>query len=141
MATAVASGAAGWHAGERAIHQTLLGDRERPRDNPTYHGLEPSYGYRVQSSPLVAFGALDRDGRPWTTIWGGEAGFCRPVAQGVLGVRGAAVDARFDPVLGALFGGGTGGEENERGGFRMAPSRTCRWPSRSRRAWETAPST
>ncbi|KAK8085019.1 hypothetical protein PG997_006290 [Apiospora hydei] len=108
MATAVASGGEGWHAGERAIHQTLLGARERPRDNPTYPGLAPSYGYRVQSSPLVAFGTLDRDGRPWTTIWGGEAGFCRPVAQGVLGVRGAAVDARFDPVLDALFGGGTG---------------------------------
>ncbi|KAK8045306.1 hypothetical protein PG993_005330 [Apiospora rasikravindrae] len=108
MATAVASGGEGWHAGERAIHRTLLGDRERPRDNPTYRGLAPSYGYRVQNSPLVAFGTLDHDGRPWTTIWGGEAGFCRPVAQGVLGVRGTAVDARFDPVLDALFGGGTG---------------------------------
>ncbi|KAK7942802.1 uncharacterized protein PG986_011915 [Apiospora aurea] len=108
MATAVASGGEGWHAGERAIHQTLLGARERPRDNPTYRGLTPSYGYRVQSSPLVTFGTLDRDGRPWTTVWGGEAGFCRPVAQGVLGIRGAAVDARFDPVLDALFGGGTG---------------------------------
>ncbi|KAK6851318.1 hypothetical protein PG987_000952 [Apiospora arundinis] len=50
MAAAVASG--GWHTGERAIQQTLLGDRERPRDNPTYHGLAPSYGYRVQNSPL-----------------------------------------------------------------------------------------
>ncbi|KAK8053904.1 hypothetical protein PG996_013205 [Apiospora saccharicola] len=111
MATAVTSGGDGWHAGERAIQHTLLGDRERPRDNPTFHGLAPSYGYRVQNSPLVAFGTLDRAGRPWTTIWGGEAGFCRPVAQGVqgvLGVRGAAVDARYDPVLDALFGGGEG---------------------------------
>ncbi|KAK8116049.1 hypothetical protein PG984_012551 [Apiospora sp. TS-2023a] len=104
-------GGDGWHAGERAIQHTLLGDRERPRDNPTFHGLAPSYGYRVQNSPLVAFGTLDRAGRPWTTIWGGEAGFCRPVAQGVLGVRGATVDARYDPVLGALFGGGEGDED------------------------------
>ncbi|KAK8879367.1 oxidoreductase fad-binding domain-containing protein [Apiospora arundinis] len=111
MAAAVASG--GWHTGERAIQQTLLGDRERPRDNPTYHGLAPSYGYRVQNSPLVAFGALDRAGRPWTTIWGGEAGFCRPVAQGVLGVRGAAVDAKYDPVLEALFGAGEGGIQHD----------------------------
>ncbi|KAK8023084.1 Ferredoxin reductase-type FAD-binding domain protein [Apiospora marii] len=109
MATAVATGADGWHAGERAIQHTLLGDRERPRDNPTFHGLAPSYGYRVQNSPLVAFGALDRAGRPWTTIWGGEAGFCRPVAQGVLGVRGTAVDAQYDPVLNTLFGEGAGG--------------------------------
>lgn len=115
MATAVASGGGdGWHAGERAIQHTLLGDRDRPRDNPTFHGLAPSYGYRVQNSPLVAFGALDRAGRPWTTIWGGEAGFCRPVAQGVLGVRGAAVDARHDPVLNALLGGdGDGGIQDD----------------------------
>ncbi|KAK8121013.1 hypothetical protein PG999_005133 [Apiospora kogelbergensis] len=107
MATAVASG--GWHAGERTIQQTLLGNRERPRDNPTFPGLGPSYGFRVQNSPLVAFGALDRAGRPWAAIWGGESGFCRPVAQGVLGVRGTAVDARYDPVLMALFGEGGGG--------------------------------
>ncbi|KAI1211339.1 uncharacterized protein F4807DRAFT_450997 [Annulohypoxylon truncatum] len=88
-----------WHPGERAMHQLL---HVSQRGNPTHHGLPPHLGYRVAESPLVAFGALDRHGRPWATVWGGEKGFCRPIAEGVLGV-GASADVRFDPVLRALF--------------------------------------
>ncbi|GAW24001.1 hypothetical protein ANO14919_135800 [Xylariales sp. No.14919] len=88
-----------WHPGEQAV-QRMLG--VPGRDNPTVHGLKQAHGHRVNVSPLVAFGALDEHGRPWATVWGGEAGFCRPIAENVLGVNGIA-DARFDPVVQALF--------------------------------------
>jgi len=81
----------------------MLGAPER--DNPTVHGLKQAHAHRVTVSPLVAFGTLDEAGRPWATVWGGEAGFCRPVAgtENVLSVN-SIVDARFDPVVRALFG-------------------------------------
>ncbi|KAL7622288.1 hypothetical protein AAE478_007792 [Parahypoxylon ruwenzoriense] len=96
-----------FHPGEQAIQRLL---RVPPRDNPTHFGLPLALGYRVARSPIVAFGALDRRGRPWATIWGGEAGFCRPIAQGVLGVR-ATADVRHDPVLREFIG--KDGEEGE----------------------------
>ncbi|KAI0169358.1 hypothetical protein GGR52DRAFT_554804 [Hypoxylon sp. FL1284] len=107
MAQFVTLESARFHPGEQAI-QRLLGIPNQ--DNPTHQGLAPHLGRRVAISPLVAFGALDRAGRPWATAWGGEAGFCRPVAPGVLGVR-ATADAEHDPVLQELFAG----DENEMG--------------------------
>ncbi|KAI0839835.1 hypothetical protein F5Y06DRAFT_16634 [Hypoxylon sp. FL0890] len=88
-----------FHPGEQAIHHLL---HIPQRDNPTHHGLPVPLGYRISQAPLVAFGALDQQGRPWATIWGGEAGFCRPIARGVLGVR-ATADVNHDPVLRGLL--------------------------------------
>ncbi|RYP22906.1 hypothetical protein DL767_008954 [Monosporascus sp. MG133] len=91
----------GWHEGELAVH-TLL--KVPPRyQNPTSAGLPPQLGYRVAVSPLVAFGALDEHGRPWTALWGGERGFARPVAQGILSMH-SLVNRRHDPVVRALMG-------------------------------------
>ncbi|KAI1099856.1 hypothetical protein F4804DRAFT_349091 [Jackrogersella minutella] len=98
-----------FHPGEQAMHNLL---RVQQRGNPTHHGLPPALAYRVAQSPLVAFAALDRRGRPWATVWGGEAGFCRPIAGDVLGVR-ALVDARFDPVVRELFAVKKGGKKGE----------------------------
>jgi hypothetical protein len=53
---------------------------------------------------LLAIGTLDKLGRPWTTVWGGEPGFAGPVAESVIGVRNV-VDAMFDPVVEALLDG------------------------------------
>ncbi|KAH6696810.1 hypothetical protein F5X68DRAFT_126266 [Plectosphaerella plurivora] len=88
-----------WHQGELEMHRKL----EVPTQlhNPTYPGLPPSYGSRVTESPILAVGTLDDQGQPWTTLWGGERGFARPIAQGVVGVR-TGVDLG-DPVLAALF--------------------------------------
>lgn len=88
-----------YHPGEQAVHKLL---RIPQRDNPTHHGLPLALGYRIAQSPLVAFGTLDQQGRPWATIWGGEAGFCQPISQNILGVR-ATADVRHDPVLQELF--------------------------------------
>ncbi|RYP06759.1 hypothetical protein DL764_002956 [Monosporascus ibericus] len=91
----------GWHEGELAIHSLL---KVSPRyQNPTSAGLPPQLGYRVAISSLVAFGALDEHGRPWTALWGGERGFARPVAQGILGIQ-SIVNTRHDPIVRALIG-------------------------------------
>ncbi|KAI2610177.1 uncharacterized protein GGS25DRAFT_487838 [Hypoxylon fragiforme] len=112
MAQFVTLEEAGYHPGEKAVHELL---RLPHRDNPTHRGLPQMLAYRIAISPLVAFGTLDRRGRPWATIWGGEAGFCQPVARGILGVQ-ASVDARFDPVFRALFA--VEGEEGKGEGDR-----------------------
>jgi hypothetical protein len=96
----------GWHDGEQAMHKLL---KVQQRGNPTNPGLSQSYGYRVMHSPLVALGTLDEDGQPWTTIWGGERGFARPIAHDVLGVK-SNVDLKNDPVFKALWAGAGNGE-------------------------------
>lgn len=93
--------ATGWHAGEIAMHEQL----KNPKlENPTFPGLADRYGVRVMNSPLVALGTLDNEGRPWTTIWGGERGFARPVAKDVLALN-SSVDTHYDPVFKALWDG------------------------------------
>lgn len=117
---------ADFHQGEKAIHALL---RIPHSSNPTQVGLPARFALRVAASPLVAFGTLDDEGRPWTSVWGGEVGFTTPLEHGVLAVQSAA-DARYDPVAKSLFGTRTDGklsdepyhitrEELERGGGRV----------------------
>ncbi|KAG6361385.1 hypothetical protein INS49_009612 [Diaporthe citri] len=93
-----------WHAGELAVHKLV---HVPTPENPTAAGFPARYGYRVQQSPLVALGALDDDGKPWTTVWGGMPGFARPIGHDLL-MAGSLVDAEHDPVISALFGSGAG---------------------------------
>ncbi|EPE02997.1 oxidoreductase fad-binding domain-containing protein [Ophiostoma piceae UAMH 11346] len=90
-----------WHNGEIAVHRKLNGPHYSV-PNPTTPGLSQAHAFRVAASPLVAFGTLDRDGRPWTTILGGEAQFTQKIAPNVLGVQ-SLVDLDYDPVVDALF--------------------------------------
>ncbi|KAI1387416.1 uncharacterized protein F4822DRAFT_406346 [Hypoxylon trugodes] len=97
-----------YHTGERAVQKLLL---PAPLlHNPTHHSLPPHLELRVAQSPLVAFGTLDGRGRPWVTVWGGEAGFCSPVARDVLGVRAGVGE---DPVVDAIWGGDGGLEDGD----------------------------
>ena len=98
----------GWSPGEQAVHKQLHVPTSG-RQNPTAAGLPPAYGHRVSISPLLAIGTLDDQGRPWTSIWGGESGFARPIARGVLGLQ-SVVDKAHDPVVQALLGGAAEGE-------------------------------
>jgi hypothetical protein len=93
------SATSGWHEGELAMHQQL---KIPKRGNPTFPGLAAHYGMRVMQSSLVALGTLDNEGRPWTTVWGGERAFARPIAEGVLAFN-SSVDTRHDPVFKALW--------------------------------------
>ncbi|KAL7793127.1 hypothetical protein V8C37DRAFT_379388 [Trichoderma ceciliae] len=103
-----------WHPGEIAMHHEL----RIPRlENPTSPGCPTPYAIRVMHSQLVALGTLDDEGRPWTTIWGGERGFARPVSENVLGVK-SAVDKKHDPVYEAFWAssdGKDGGGPDEEG--------------------------
>ncbi|CAM6097503.1 unnamed protein product [Calypogeia fissa] len=89
-----------WHEGEQALHQLL----QVPEGlNPTTPFLSPHAGHMVTISPLIALGTLDKNNWPWTTVWGGEPGFSRPVSESVIGIN-ALIDGAFDPVAEALFG-------------------------------------
>lgn len=101
-----------WHAGELAMHSALkLPARGH---NPTAEGLPQRYHWRVAASALMALGTLDDRGRPWTTLWGGEAGFAQAVAENVIGVNSGT--SRFDPVFESLWGkSGGGGDVVEMG--------------------------
>jgi hypothetical protein len=95
-----------WHAGEEEMHKML---RVPHTDNPTQPYLTPFAQNLLMRSPLVALGTLDAQGRPWTTLWGGEPGFSRPIAQSIIGVK-ATVDRTNDPVVETLLGGKADGE-------------------------------
>ncbi|KAI4702610.1 hypothetical protein J4E89_010331 [Alternaria sp. Ai002NY15] len=95
-----------WNEGEEKMHRLL---RIPPQDNPTSAMLTPQAAFMFQRAPLLAFGTLDAQHRPWTTLWGGEPGFSEPLGGGFIGTR-TLVDGKHDPVVQALVG------ENEKGG-------------------------
>jgi hypothetical protein len=103
---AIIEAEAQWHKGEEEMHQWL---RVPHHDNPTSPFLSPYAARILTISPLVAIGTLDSEDRPWTTIWGGEAGFSQPVAQSIIGMK-ATVDRTYDPVLQTLLGNKADGE-------------------------------
>ncbi|KAL1966972.1 hypothetical protein VTN77DRAFT_3716 [Rasamsonia byssochlamydoides] len=95
-----------WHDGEKEMHNLL---RVPERENPSVPCLSPGAGHLLAKAPLLALGAIDQHGRPWSTIWGGEEGFARPIAQSIIGIR-ALVDRVYDPVLDILLGKSSDGE-------------------------------
>jgi predicted pyridoxine 5'-phosphate oxidase superfamily flavin-nucleotide-binding protein len=95
-----------WHAGEEEMHRML---RVPQMDNPTQPYLSPHAASILTSSPLIALGTLDSEGRPWTTLWGGEPSFSRPIAPSIIGLR-TTVDRLHDPVLQTLLGDKADGE-------------------------------
>lgn len=78
-------------------------------ENPTSPFLSPFAANLLTRSPLLALGTLDSSGRPWTTLWGGEAGFAWPVAQSVIAIK-ATIDLEYDPVSEILLGKNTDGQ-------------------------------
>jgi len=78
-------------------------------DNPTVPQLSPQAASMLQRAPLLAIGTLDEQGRPWTTVWGGAAGFSQPLGRSIVGVR-TPVATRFDPVVEHLVGKEVNGE-------------------------------
>ncbi|GAM34422.1 hypothetical protein TCE0_015r01995 [Talaromyces pinophilus] len=73
------------------------------RDNPTSTFLNQYGQFMVPRAPLIGLGALDDDGRPWSTVWGGETGFSSVIDTDIVGMR-ALVDRVHDPVVQSLFG-------------------------------------
>ena len=100
-----------FHAGEQEMHKLM---KVPESDNPTSPYLSPFAASLVNRAPLIALGTLDDQGRPWSTVWGGESGFAWPLAQSVIGVKTTV--AKYDPVLEAISKGRWDGEVIERDG-------------------------
>lgn len=105
-----------WHTGEQTMHKLLHVTMD---ENPTSPFLTPYASSLLVRSPLLALGALDSNGWPWTTLWGGEAGFSQPVAKSIIGIK-TMVDRIHDPVLQILLGDSMDGEVvQEKDGGKM----------------------
>ena len=88
-----------WHDGEDEMHK-LMNVPDHPYPNQT--GLSAHAQRLLHLSSLLAIGTVDDEGRPWTTLLGGEPGFARSLGQSVVGVK-ALADASHDPVLQVLL--------------------------------------
>ncbi|KAI9926841.1 hypothetical protein ASPWEDRAFT_121344 [Aspergillus wentii DTO 134E9] len=88
-----------WHEGEQKIQKLL---RVPPQDNPTVPYFSPGAKFLLGRSPLLALGTVDKEGRPWSTIWGGKEGFAGPTTESTIGIR-TPVDIKYDPVAGSLL--------------------------------------
>jgi hypothetical protein len=95
-----------WHKGEQEMHRLL---RVPEGDNPTSYFLAPYAVHLLMQSPLLALGTIDSEGRPWTSVWGGERGFARAISQEIIGIQ-ATIDRSYDPVAEVLFDGNDSGE-------------------------------
>ena len=73
-----------WNEGEDRMHNLM---RIPPLDNPTSAMLTPQASFMLQKGPLLAIGTLDPESQPWTTLWGGSAGFSEPLGGGFVGTR------------------------------------------------------
>ncbi|KAF2091867.1 hypothetical protein K490DRAFT_32975 [Saccharata proteae CBS 121410] len=105
-----------WSEGEVAMHTIM---RTPDRDNPTAPMLTPQAASMLQRAPLLAIGTRDAEQRPWTTVWGGNPSFSRPLGGSLVGIR-AEVDRSHDPVVQVLTKGRDDGEvTREEGPGRM----------------------
>ncbi|KAK4901697.1 hypothetical protein LTR27_001469 [Elasticomyces elasticus] len=118
-----------WHEGETAMQRLM---KVPDMDNPTVPALSPQLANHLQIAPLIAIGTLDKQGRPWTTLWGGEKGFARPLGGGIVGFR-TAVTGHFDPVVEELVGQDATGEVvKEEGEGRIVSGLTIDLETRKR---------
>lgn len=118
-----------WHEGELAMAKAM---KVPPMDNPTFPALSPQLANHSQIAPLIAIGTLDKQGRPWTTLWGGEKGISQPVAQGIIGIRTPVVGSH-DPVVEELVGKDANGSVvREQGTGRMVGGLTIDLETRKR---------
>ena len=101
--------------------------------NPTVPALSPQLANHMQIAPLIAIGTLDKERRPWTTLWGnGDNGFARPVGQDIIGIR-TPVTGQHDPVIEELFGKEAKGDIiREEGKGRMVSGLTIDLETRKR---------
>lgn len=101
-----------FHEGEKKMRSLL---HVPDGDNPTSPGLSPYARRLLHISSLLAIGTLDAEGRPWTTLLGGEPGFVRSLGQSIIGVK-TLVDRKFDPVIRLLLGNKQDGDVHEEKG-------------------------
>lgn len=86
-----------WHRGEREMQEMMHVDY---RENPSVPYLSSTAAVMLNRYRLLAFGTLDGEGRPWTTLWSGVA---MGLQQSNMAIK-VPVDAVNDPVVEALLG-------------------------------------
>lgn len=119
-----------FHEGEVLMHEKLHVPSDR--GNPTVPMLTPQLAHMLSVGPLLALGTLDAEGRPWTSLWGGEKGFARAYGGSVVGIK-TPVAATLDPVVEALVGRNADGEvHQEEGPGRMVSGLTIDLETRKR---------
>ncbi|KAK6438494.1 hypothetical protein LTR95_005313, partial [Oleoguttula sp. CCFEE 5521] len=117
------------HDGEvammKAMHAPVV-------DNPSFPAVSPQLANHLQIAPLIAIGTLDKQGRPWTTLWGGQKGLAQSLGGNVIGIK-TAVAGQFDPVVEELMGKeATGTIVREEGRGRMVSGVTMDLQTRKR---------
>jgi NAD(P)H-flavin reductase len=101
-------------------------------ENPSSPGITPQLAFHLANAPLMAVGTVDRQGAPWTTLWGGEQGLARALGGGVAGIR-TVVAQQHDPVVETLVGQNTSGSVvREQGTGRMVSGLTIDLSTRKR---------
>jgi hypothetical protein len=88
-----------WSEGEHRMHELM---RVPEYENPTSPFLTPQAAYGLQQHPLLAVGTVDKQGRPWVTVWGGRPGLSQPLGNNLAGTK-TIVDADNDPVIQAMI--------------------------------------
>jgi len=118
-----------WHSGETEMKKAM---RVPLDDNPTYPALSPQLANHLRIAPLISIGTLDQQGRPWTTLWGGQKGLSQPLAEGIIGIK-TLVTAKHDPVVEELVGKeATGQVVRQEGKGRMVSGLTIDLETRKR---------
>jgi hypothetical protein len=119
-----------FHPGEMRMHELM---HVPAQENPTAALLTQQATFMLMRAPLLALGTLDTDGRPWTTVWGGESGFSQPLGPNIIGTK-TIVDRKFDPVVETLLGGDRADGEvvKEQGSGRMVGGLTIDLETRRR---------
>ncbi|KKK15833.1 hypothetical protein ARAM_004545 [Aspergillus rambellii] len=89
------------------LDRTDLAKQEREkaaarRKKPVEDEEDEWDGLMMKQSPLLAIGALDKEGRPWSSVWGGEEGFATPTSMSSFDVR-TPVGETYDPVVESLL--------------------------------------
>ncbi|GIJ90869.1 hypothetical protein Asppvi_009834 [Aspergillus pseudoviridinutans] len=97
--SSVVAGSIPWHEGEEKMHKLL---RVPHRDNPTVPFITSRAGHLIKQSPLLAIGTLDQEGRPWSSIWGGEKGFATPTSDSTFAIK-TPIGTTYDPVVESLL--------------------------------------
>ncbi|KAF5864836.1 hypothetical protein ETB97_006375 [Aspergillus alliaceus] len=100
--TSLLTGTFPWHHGELQMRSKLRIPPHVNAINPTVPSLSYGATYLLLNSPLLAIGAVDREGRPWSTLWGGEVGFATPCSQSRVEIR-TPVDSKYDPLADILL--------------------------------------
>ncbi|CAK1354528.1 unnamed protein product [Cercospora beticola] len=126
---AVFFGALDWHSGEAEMQRKL---QVHGLDNPTVPQLSPQLANHLQIAPTISLGTIDADGRPWTTLLGGEKPLSQPLGNGIIGIK-SAVTGKHDPVVELLVGKeATGQVVREEGKGRMISGLTIDLDTRKR---------